>query len=255
MTHYTLGTAANACGLNKSTVLRAIKAGKISATRDEHGQWQIDPAEMHRVYPPVASNPEEQRSEQRYAPVQHRDRTDELVAELRARLDDMRNERDRARTDADTWRTAFERELAQRALPAPGNVGQAPETTPATPDLQLRKRSVPLVSQPDAQPSRVRRAWRWMRATGCLAGAGLLLVLATGAAGAQQQQQQPQQQPPSGCFTVEMSHSTQGNPQGSILLDRCTGKTWLLLCIRNDTAGCAFRWAPIPDATEPAGGP
>src|SRR6516164_5523478 len=103
--------------------------------------------------------------------------------------------------------------------------------------------------------SRLRRAWRWMRATGCLAGAGLLLVLATGAAGAQQQQQQPQQPPPPGCFTVEISHSTQGNPQGSILLDRCTGKTWLLLCIRNDTAGCAFRWAPIPDATEPAGGP
>jgi hypothetical protein len=47
MTHYTLGTAANACGLNKSTVLRAIKAGKISATRDEH-----------RVYPPVASTPQ-----------------------------------------------------------------------------------------------------------------------------------------------------------------------------------------------------
>jgi excisionase family DNA binding protein len=151
MTHYTLGTAAQACGLNKSTVLRAIKAGKISATRDEHGQWRIDPAEMHRVYPPVASSPEEQRSEQRYAPAQQRDRTDELVAELRARLDDMRNERDRARTDADTWRAAFERELAQRALPAPGNVAQAPETTPAT---------------TAEQPSRLRRAWRWMRATG-----------------------------------------------------------------------------------------
>ena len=104
------------------------------------------------------------------------------------------------------------------------------------------------------QPSWLRRAWRWMRATGCVAGAGLLLVLATGAARAQQQQQ-PQQQPSPGCFTVEMSHSTQGNPQGSILLDRCTGKTWLLLWIRNDNAGCAFRWAPIPDATEPAGGP
>src|SRR5262249_7487311 len=101
------------------------------------------------------------------------------------------------------------------------------------------------------QPSRLRRAWRWMRATGCLAGAGLLLVLATGAAGAQQQQPPP----PPGCFTVEMSHSTQGNPQGPILLARCTGKTWLLLCIRNDTAGCAFQWAPIPNATEPAGGP
>ena len=241
MTHYTLGTAANACGLNKSTVLRAIKAGKISATRDEHGQWQIDPAEMHRVYPPVASNPEEQRSEQRYAPAQQRDRTDELVAELRARLEDMRNERDRARTDADTWRTAFERELAQRALPAPGNVGQAPETTPATPDLQLRKRSVPLVSQPDAQPSRVRRAWRWMRATGCLAGAGLLLVLATGAAGAQQQQQQPQRE----CFTVVMNHSTGGGSLGAILLDRCTGKTWVLSRTSVGNSGSAPRWHPI----------
>src|SRR5262245_27056405 len=70
-----------------------------------------------------------------------------------------------------------------------------------------------------------------MRATGCLAGAVLLLVLVTGAAGAQPPQQPPQQPPP-GCFTVEMSHNTQGNPQGSILLDRCTGKTWLLLCGR-----------------------
>jgi hypothetical protein len=31
MTHYTLGTAANVCGLNKSTVLRAIKTGGRTA--------------------------------------------------------------------------------------------------------------------------------------------------------------------------------------------------------------------------------
>jgi hypothetical protein len=37
---YTLAAAAAACGLNKSTVLRAIKAGKISGTKDEHGEWQ-----------------------------------------------------------------------------------------------------------------------------------------------------------------------------------------------------------------------
>jgi hypothetical protein len=245
MTHYTLGTAANACGLNKSTVLRAIKAGKISATRNEHGQWQIDPAEVHRIYPPVASNPEEQRSEQRYAPAQQRDRTDELVAELRARLDDMRDERDRARTDADTWRAAFERELAQRALPAPGNVVQDPETTPAAHDWQPRKRSVPLVSQPNAQPSRLRRAWRWMRATGCLAGAGLLFALSTVPAGAQQQQPQPQRE----CFTVMAAN----NPSlalnlGAILLDRCTGKTWLLMRSGDNK----IRWRPITvDATEP----
>jgi hypothetical protein len=144
MTNYTLGTAAHACGLNKSTVLRAIKAGKISATRDEHSQWQIDPAEMHRVYPPVASNDAEQPSKQRYAPAPQRDRTDELIAQLREQLADMRNERN-------TWRAAFEREQAQRALPTPGNDAQAPQTTPAT---------------PAEQPSRLRRTWRWLRTTG-----------------------------------------------------------------------------------------
>ena len=39
-----------------------------------------------------------------------------------------------------------------------------------------------------------------------------------------------------------MSHSTQGNPQGAQLLDRCTGKTWLLLCIRN--ARCRMASTP-----------
>jgi hypothetical protein len=47
--------AAAACGLNKLTVLRAIKAGKISGTKDEHGKWHIEAAELHRVYPPVAA--------------------------------------------------------------------------------------------------------------------------------------------------------------------------------------------------------
>ena len=52
---YTLAAAAAACGLNKSTVLRAIKAGKISGTKDEHGEWHIEAAELHRVYPPVVA--------------------------------------------------------------------------------------------------------------------------------------------------------------------------------------------------------
>ena len=50
---YTLAAAAAACGLNKSTVLHAIKA--ISGTKDEHGEWHIEAAELHRVDPPVAA--------------------------------------------------------------------------------------------------------------------------------------------------------------------------------------------------------
>ena len=52
---YTLGTAAKATGMAKSTIHRAIKRGIISArpTLDGRG-YEIDPAELHRVYPPVS---------------------------------------------------------------------------------------------------------------------------------------------------------------------------------------------------------
>src|SRR5512144_1568478 len=52
---YTLGTAAKATGKSKSTILRAIQNGLISAIKGPYGNYQIDPAELHRVYPPVAS--------------------------------------------------------------------------------------------------------------------------------------------------------------------------------------------------------
>jgi hypothetical protein len=50
---YTLGTAARATGLSKSTIHRAIKAGRVSAGRSDTGDYAIDPAELHRVFPPV----------------------------------------------------------------------------------------------------------------------------------------------------------------------------------------------------------
>ena len=42
-------------------------------------------------------------------------RTDELIAELRARLEDMRSALATATANAETWRAAFEREQAHRA--------------------------------------------------------------------------------------------------------------------------------------------
>src|SRR5580692_11911602 len=53
---YTLGQAAKAVGMSKTSILRSIKAGKISARRDEFGQWAIEPCELHRVYPPLADD-------------------------------------------------------------------------------------------------------------------------------------------------------------------------------------------------------
>jgi hypothetical protein len=51
--NYTLGQAAKAVGMSKTYILRSIKAGRISAGRDELGQWAIEPCELHRVYPPL----------------------------------------------------------------------------------------------------------------------------------------------------------------------------------------------------------
>lgn len=53
MTSHTLGTAAKATGKDRATISRAIKKGKISAVKGTNGQWKIDPAELHRVYPPL----------------------------------------------------------------------------------------------------------------------------------------------------------------------------------------------------------
>jgi hypothetical protein len=43
----TLASAAAHCGVAKTTLLRAIKAGKISAHRNEHNEWMLDKARHH----------------------------------------------------------------------------------------------------------------------------------------------------------------------------------------------------------------
>jgi hypothetical protein len=85
------------------------------------------------------------------APAVASSHTDELIAELRARLDDMRAALAAAERNAETWPVAFEREQAQRALPTPSTDAQ---------------QAVHQDEQPPGELSRFRRAWRWMRATG-----------------------------------------------------------------------------------------
>jgi len=59
----TLAEAAKETGLTRSAIFKAIKSGKLSAKKDEQGHFQIDPAELFRVYKPV--NKEPSTSEQR----------------------------------------------------------------------------------------------------------------------------------------------------------------------------------------------
>jgi len=106
---YTLAQAAAACGLDKSTVRRAVRSGRISGTRDEAGTWRVEPVELHRVYPPAARPADDTTAAPRDAPgTSGTIVPDLLVAELRAVIADLR-------ADRDAWRAQAER----LALPAP----------------------------------------------------------------------------------------------------------------------------------------
>ena len=48
----TMNQAAKECGRAKSTLSKAIKAGKMTAEKQEDGSYRIDPAELFRVFPP-----------------------------------------------------------------------------------------------------------------------------------------------------------------------------------------------------------
>ncbi len=99
----TLGEAAREVGKTKPAIANAIKAGRISATRDDRGQYQIDPAELFRAYPPKSkelgeTKPPEQETLQR---------ENEL---LREQLAAIREERERERA---LLQTQLERERQQ----------------------------------------------------------------------------------------------------------------------------------------------
>lgn len=47
---YTLNEAAKAVGKSKTTIHRAIKSGKISASKLDSGAYAIDPSELHRAF-------------------------------------------------------------------------------------------------------------------------------------------------------------------------------------------------------------
>jgi hypothetical protein len=109
---YTLRTAAKATGISKATIHRYIQSGKISARRKEDGFYEIDPAELHRVLPPVSAVPSQDgpmkqsvTAVARLETPQHAIANARLEAEIaglrellhvhKAQVDDLRTERDR----------------------------------------------------------------------------------------------------------------------------------------------------------------
>lgn len=54
MSKFTLNQASKACNKSKSAILNAISTGRLSAVKGDTGQWEIQAAELFRVYPPTS---------------------------------------------------------------------------------------------------------------------------------------------------------------------------------------------------------
>jgi hypothetical protein len=109
-----LRDAAVAAGMSKSNLHRAIKSGRISATRTETGELRIDPSELARVYPSRTgrSRPDAAGCDGTDA----RDGRDAALAALEAEvrllrelLAEVREERTQARAERDRWAAQAER--------------------------------------------------------------------------------------------------------------------------------------------------
>ena len=128
---YTLGTAAKATGKSKATILRAIRSGKVSAEKDANGAWQVDPSELHRVYPEVSSDTvsgsdNDATGHSLQHNVLHHElalRDEQLasahkeIAHLEAQIEDLKDQRTQLRADIEAWRSAaMQKRLTWRGL-------------------------------------------------------------------------------------------------------------------------------------------
>lgn len=116
---YTLSQAATATGKNKATIQRAIKNGKISAPKNSSGAYEIDPSELHRVFPATAQRVAQQDISN---DTQHSDKRDEtLHFKLELLEAERERERDQMQSTIDDLRKRLDRSEDRVAalLPAP----------------------------------------------------------------------------------------------------------------------------------------
>lgn len=105
-TALTLNTAAKTVGKSKATILKAINTGRLSASKNDKGNWMIEPVELHRVYPVTSQEPDD-------VPVTSQ-RLPDTDALWRERLADLERERAMMAGIIDDLRRRLDDETAER---------------------------------------------------------------------------------------------------------------------------------------------
>jgi len=134
MARLTLSQAAKVSRKSKSTLSRAIKMGRLSATRLDDGNFSIDPAELFRVYPATTDNPYDERPIEQGAtpvPAELKSRISMLELLLEKEREAVAREREISadlKEDRDRWRQQAASLLADLS----------PQTAEATPPVRRR---------------------------------------------------------------------------------------------------------------------
>lgn len=97
-----LNQAAKICGRAKSTVLEAIKSGRLSAPKDDRGRYQIDASELHRVFPFEATEHKK--------PIPTPKENSQNTKGLEREVELLREMLEKSETNADHWRKMAERQ-------------------------------------------------------------------------------------------------------------------------------------------------
>ncbi len=146
MPEMTLSEAAAWAGKGRPAILKALQKGTITGRKDEGGQWRINPAELARVYKP--GNMQDGSS---VVPgstldiaeaIAGKDRElgllREMLAEVRDERDDVRQDRDRWREQAETQTRLLTHQQQQTELVAPPAQTLEAPLTPAPRGLRAK---------------------------------------------------------------------------------------------------------------------
>jgi len=101
--------AAKTAGVSKSTIWRACKAGRVSFKRNETGEFQIDAAELHRVFPFHAMGENGKMNHHATGVTQTETAIlDARITALKDMAELMRQHLEDVRKDRDAWRAQAE---------------------------------------------------------------------------------------------------------------------------------------------------
>lgn len=131
MATLTLGQAAKETSVSKATISKALKSGRLSYVSKSSAGYEIDPAELFRVFPPKRLETVE---------TERLETPQEIVSSEadRREIQLLRQQLDETRADRDAWR-----EQAQR--------------------LALTDQRQPAVPEDIREPTARRSIWPWRR--------------------------------------------------------------------------------------------